>query len=243
MKPFDTYFGGKSGSGTYQTIINQIPPHELYIEPFVGNGGIFRNKRPAECSLLADLDPTVVDAWQQEGIKQIDDIFDFAAGSNIFLVDALDLLSTGKKWFAGKKWFDRKNAFIYLDPPYPLSTRASYNRYNHELTDQDHELLLRVIDSYSEAQIAISTYPNDLYGTMLADWRRIEYSSTTRGGQVTEWLFCNYPEPTELHDYRYVGADYRERERIAKKVRRHVAKFRKLPELERKAIIQAIQEN
>lgn len=39
-KPFETYFGGKAGSGTYQTIINQIPPHRVYIEPFVGGGAI-----------------------------------------------------------------------------------------------------------------------------------------------------------------------------------------------------------
>jgi DNA adenine methylase len=28
----NTYFGGKSGAETYQTIINQIPPHRIYVE-------------------------------------------------------------------------------------------------------------------------------------------------------------------------------------------------------------------
>lgn len=31
-----TYPGGKSGAGVYQTIINQMPPHQLYVEPFAG---------------------------------------------------------------------------------------------------------------------------------------------------------------------------------------------------------------
>jgi hypothetical protein len=30
-----SYPGGKGGSGVYQTIINQQPPHEVYIEPFL----------------------------------------------------------------------------------------------------------------------------------------------------------------------------------------------------------------
>ena len=29
-----TYPGGKGGAGVLQTIINQQPPHEVYIEPF-----------------------------------------------------------------------------------------------------------------------------------------------------------------------------------------------------------------
>lgn len=33
-----TYKGGKAGAGVYQQIINQIPPHDVYIEPFLGGG-------------------------------------------------------------------------------------------------------------------------------------------------------------------------------------------------------------
>lgn len=234
MKPFETYFGGKSGSGTYQAIINQIPPHRVYLEFFAGNGGVFHHKRAATISLLADIDLAVVDQWRKAGMQEVNQIDKVDVGAQIMPANALDLLSTKKQWF------DRKDSFIYLDPPYPLNTRASHNRYDHELTDQEHKQLLMLIDGYHYARIAVSTYPNDLYGSMLSDWRKVEYSSTTRGGVATEWLFCNYPEPTELHDYSYVGGNYRERERIAKKVRRHVAKFRQLPELERKAIISAL---
>lgn len=41
------YLGGKSQAGTYQRIINLIPPHDVYIEPFLGGGAIARLKRPA----------------------------------------------------------------------------------------------------------------------------------------------------------------------------------------------------
>ena len=41
-----TYPGGKRGAGVYQTIINLMPPHDVYIEPFWGGGAIKRQKRP-----------------------------------------------------------------------------------------------------------------------------------------------------------------------------------------------------
>ena len=40
------YPGGKGGAGVYQTIINNIPPHDTYIEThlgsFAGEGEILR---------------------------------------------------------------------------------------------------------------------------------------------------------------------------------------------------------
>lgn len=239
-KPFDTYFGGKAGSGTYQTIINQIPPHRVYVEPFVGGGAIFRHKLPATISLLNDVDLAVVDRWRMAHLSECNQMEKVQPGGQIFCRDAIQWLT------AERLWLDRKDTFIYVDPPYPLSSRKSDTRYAHELTDDDHRHLLALLDSYKFARIAISTYPNDMYGAILgiadSDWRRIEFESTTRGGMATEWLFMNYDPPTELHDYRYIGDDYRERERIAKKVRRHVAKFNALPDLERKALLSALND-
>ena len=33
------YPGGKGGAGVYQTIINGMPRHEVYVEPFFGRWG------------------------------------------------------------------------------------------------------------------------------------------------------------------------------------------------------------
>lgn len=52
----------------------------------------------------------------------------------------------------------------------------------------------------------------------------------------------NYPEPAELHDYRYLGADYREREQIKRKKLRWVRRLRAMPQLERYAVLAALQE-
>lgn len=58
------YAGGKNAPGVYQTIINQIPPHRVYIEPFAGSAAIYRYKRLAHLSYLIDKDPAAVAAIQ-----------------------------------------------------------------------------------------------------------------------------------------------------------------------------------
>ena len=51
------YPGGKSGSGVYQQIINQIPPHHTYIEAFAGDATIARLKAPSIETILIEKDP------------------------------------------------------------------------------------------------------------------------------------------------------------------------------------------
>jgi DNA adenine methylase len=43
-----------------------------------------------------------------------------------------------------------------------------------------------------------------------------------------------------LHDYRYLGDDFRERERIKRKTKRWTAKLQSMPILERQALLSAI---
>lgn len=49
--------GGKAGAGTYQKIINQIPPHDIFVESFLGDGAIIRRKRPAWRNIGIEIDP------------------------------------------------------------------------------------------------------------------------------------------------------------------------------------------
>ena len=55
------YPGGKGGAGVYQTIINNIPPHDTYIETHLGGGNILERKRPAARSVGIDVDPEVIE--------------------------------------------------------------------------------------------------------------------------------------------------------------------------------------
>ncbi|MCP5006115.1 MAG: hypothetical protein GY941_19575, partial [Planctomycetes bacterium] len=61
-------------------------------------------------------------------------------------------------------------------------------------------------------------------------------------GMGTEWLWMNYPAPVELHDYRYLGDTFRQREKIKKKTAVWVKKFQSMPVLERQGLLSAIEE-
>jgi hypothetical protein len=52
--------GGKAGAGVYQRIINQIPPHDVYVEAFLGDGAILRRKKPARRNIGIESDPGTI---------------------------------------------------------------------------------------------------------------------------------------------------------------------------------------
>lgn len=58
-----------------------------------------------------------------------------------------------------------------------------------------------------------------------------------------EWLWYNFATPVELHDYRYLGDNFRERERIKRKKTRWTARLARMPALERQALLAAIADS
>jgi hypothetical protein len=91
--------------------------------------------------------------------------------------------------------------------------------------------------------ILISGYWSDLYADALKDWNSTSFQAMTRAGKpATEWLWYNYPEPVALHDYGFLGENFRERERIKRKKQRWVNRLRTMDVLERRALLAAIGE-
>lgn len=218
-----TYPGGKAGQGVYQAIICQLPPHDTYIEPFLGGGAILRLKRPARRSIGVDADPGAIAAFGGAG-----------PGVELHVGDGLAFLD-------GYNW--KGDELAYVDPPYLWDVRLSRRRiYKHDFSSiEEHRRLLQLVLRLP-CSIAISGYDHGLYTTMLKSWREVTFLASTRGRtQAVEHLWMNYPEPDRLHDYRYLGRNFRERERIKRKARRWLAKLHAMPLLERQAIFAALE--
>ena len=59
---------------------------------------------------------------------------------------------------------DDKDAFFYLDPPYLPKTRRAAG-YANELTQEDHEDLVKVLSNI-KGKVMLSGYPNELYDSL-----------------------------------------------------------------------------
>lgn len=218
----ENFRGNKGVNGLYQWIINEIPPHKTYIEMFAGSGAIFRHKKKAYVTYIVDCNRSVIDAWHP---YKADDLF-------LVHDNALNMISSVPDLFVP--------VFIYLDPPYYYPSRRSVKAiYDCELTEQDHEKLLTMACKVKH-NCMISTYENLLYSSYLSSWRKKTFQVSVHGKVTTEVIYMNYPEPTELHDYSYLGTDCWDRQRINRKIKARLATLDNLPILERNAIIQSI---
>lgn len=223
-----TYPGGKNGSGVYQTIINQMPPHRIYIEAFLGGGAILRNKRPAPVANIGiDRDDDVVKTFRPRDIPKL----------ALIRANALEWLALDIHYI------NESDTLLYLDPPYLMETRSSQRPiYRYELSEADHRQLLGTIKGL-RCMVILSGYYSELYARELAGWRTLQYQAQCRNGKTaTEWLWMNFPPPFNLHDYHYLGKNFRERERIKRKKTRWIGRLDRMKSLERYALLDAIQQ-
>lgn len=226
--PLAGYLGAKAGSGVAARIISEMPPHLYYAELFAGSARVARLKRPARENLLTDRD--------SETVKKLkgneEDNLTFFEIRCMTWMKALE-------HFAPR--FANPNTLLYLDPPYPACVRGR-DRYKHDMRNDDHHrtMLLRLLSLKS--MVVISSYANEIYDGLLADWRRVEIPTMTRGGKRIEVIWCNFDEPTYLHDPRFAGKNHRQRWRIEKVRRRWREKYLALPPAERQLMLETLVE-
>ncbi|QQK62510.1 DNA adenine methylase (plasmid) [Shewanella sp. LC6] len=216
----DNYLGGKNGSGVYQAIINLLPPHDTYIEGFLGTGAVMKRKAPALRNIGLDLNKSCIDE------------FDYAA-AELYQCCAFQFLRTFDYESNGR-------TVLYLDPPYLHETRTSTARYEYELTDEQHrELLTLIVDL--PCLILLSGYRNQMYDEALSHWWSVDFQAMSRGGVRTETIWCNF-EPGQTHYHTFVGKNFTDRQRIKRKAARWAKKFEALPIGERQALLSALLE-
>jgi len=125
----------------------------------------------------------------RNSIKTFPDVVKRLANVHIDSKDFLDILET----------YERPETLFYLDPPYMIETRVSKKRYKHEMTQEQHELMLKYIVK-SSSKIILSGYTHDLYNTYLKDWKRIEKELICTSSAMTKkhGKDHNRPNRTEI---------------------------------------------
>jgi hypothetical protein len=201
------YPGGKFRC--YQKLINLIPPHRVYIETHLGGGAVLRNKAPAEINIGIDCDPTVISTFVGE-----------------FPPDYRFLACTAEDFLASYRF--EGDEFVYADPPYwPASRRSARSPYYCGYTEEDHFNLLRVLRGLP-CRTMVSGYANDAYDEALRGWEKYVFMGTSHVGRREETVWFNF-EAGVLHDTRYLGETFRERESIRRKRVRWAMRFRREP--------------
>lgn len=193
----------------YQKLINLMPPHRVYIETHLGGGAVLRHKTAAEVNIGIDCDPAVIDGF----LGHFDGRFKFMSAR------AEDFLAGYP--FAGDE-------FVYSDPPYwPASRRSRRGPYRHDYDAEDHVQLLQLLRRLPCA-VMISGYGNETYDAMLRGWQKQVFIGTSHTGKREETVWLNF-EPDVLHDTRFLGENFRERQTIKRKRARWVSRFRREP--------------
>lgn len=247
----------------YHKIIRLMPPHDTYIEPFVGGGAVLRHKAPAPHSIVIDLDVDVARRWNaiatHDGpaadkvspppkrwralplsfLEEHKDLiertrFQLPPSMHVYHGDGIKFLQTSR--LNGRE-------LVYADPPYVMATRRAGAIYRHEMTDAQHQALLAAL-ARLPCPFMLSGYRNAMYDDA-ADrhgWRRIDFQAMTRGGPATESLWMNFEPSAERHDYRYLGENFRERERLKRQQKRWRERLAKMPRSQQLAMMQILQE-
>lgn len=87
--------------------------------------------------------------------------------------------------------YDSENVFFYLDPPYIQETRASNQKYQCDMSNQQHQRLIAVINT-SKAKFLISGYNHPIYDKLNDKFQKIEFLSPNAGSNAVEVLWKNY---------------------------------------------------
>ena len=117
---------------------------------------------------------------------------------------------------------------VYMDPPYVSDTRRRPKMYRYEYSDADHGRLLSLARSLP-CMVLISGYRCALYDRVLNDWQRHDFLSSTQSGQREESVWFNFDKPAKLHDARFLGGTFRERQDVRRRASRLRQRVSSLP--------------
>lgn len=173
---------------------NQVPRIERDVDAAVAFFVRCRQSRAGACESFAPISRTRTRCKMNEQasawLNCIDGLHDAAARIRSVVIlneEATKIIEE----------FDDPRTLFYLDPPYVHDTRMSKTVYMHEMSDEDHRNLLRVI-LQCKGKVMLSGYENTLYDERLVGWRRevIKIPNHAAGGKkkrvMEEVLWMNF---------------------------------------------------
>ncbi|WP_208618778.1 DNA adenine methylase [Marinobacter vinifirmus] len=182
-----------------------------------------RNKKAALRNIGVDLDAKVVERWQSE----------LPGVCELYQDDAVTFLE--RYPFEGQE-------LVYVDPPYIPETRRRAKVYRCDYSKDDHMRLLQCVAELP-CNVMLSGYECDLYNRELAGWRKISFSAKTHAGTRNETVWMNFDPPTRLHDSRYLGDTFRDRQKIQRRKSRLRSRIKSLDPIERHELLLWMQEH
>lgn len=182
-----------------------------------------RNKKAAQRSIGLDLDPLVIERWRGS----------HAALCELYQVDAVNFLSSFS-YFGDE--------LVYVDPPYVPETRRRAKVYRCEYNQADHVKLLDCLVTLP-CKVMLSGYDNDLYNEVLRGWRKVRFSAKTHVEVREEVVWLNFDPPSQLHDSRYLGETFRERQTIQRRQARLRSRIDEMDPVERSELLKWMQEH
>lgn len=120
-------------------------------------------------------------------VDRLQEVHDRLSRVTVFKRDAIEIMEK----------FNQDNVFMYLDPPYVLSTRSSAERYAVDMTDEQQEMFIETCIN-SNAKLLISGYDNEMYDKLTDNgFRKVNFEvNTITGARIpktkTETLWLNY---------------------------------------------------
>lgn len=187
------FCGGKA-------VIEVIEPHRHIICKMpVYKGGAFIECTECGCAISGETETEATEKWNRrmnDPEKVVKQLEEYRSEMEQFGCDGIltDMIENRPAVEVIER-FNYSNVFMYIDPPYVLGTRAG-KQYKHEMTDADHEELLKAL-LQSKAKIMISGYESEMYNDYLNGWEKKQFSSCAEHGKPRmETVWMNY-EPDQ----------------------------------------------
>jgi len=179
-------------------------------------------KRPAAVNIGVDRDERLIQRWRLTEPKVCELVWG----------DAVAFLKEYQ--FSGDE-------LVYADPPYLPTTRRRASVYRFDYTTNEHIELLDVLASLP-CMVMISGYKSELYAQRLSTWRRATFSAMTHRGPRLECVWMNFPEPLALHDTKFLGETFRQRQSWRRKHQRLLRRFEGMKGPERQHLLSMLSD-